>query len=67
MVSEKHSFIEWTYVKGEHWNFLYEAIVLGKAIFLFKVQIKETPFTILVVGGFLLVFSATIDTNNIIY
>ena len=27
---------EWTYVKGAHWNNLYEAIVLGKADFVVK-------------------------------
>ena len=26
---EKHSFIEWTYVVGAHWNCLYEAIPIS--------------------------------------
>ena len=42
---EKHSFIEWTYVVGAHWNCLNEAIPMFTNI-IYVTEIKETYFEI---------------------
>ena len=41
---EKHSFIEWTYVVGAHWNCLYEAIPMCTNKYV--TEIKDTHFEI---------------------
>ena len=41
---ETHSFIEWTYVVGAHWNRLYEAIPMWPTTYV--TEIKETYFEI---------------------
>ena len=40
----KHSFIEWTYVVGAHWNCLYDAIQCEPATYV--TDIKDTYFEI---------------------
>ena len=43
--AEKHSFIEWTYVVGAHWNCLYEALPMCTNN-IYLTENKETYFEI---------------------